>query len=35
MKVALKIRVPLGVLVIRVPYCIGDLKKEPHLENYP
>ena len=25
----------LGVLFIRVPYYIGDLKGDPTLENYP
>ena len=25
----------LGVLFIRVPYCSGDLKRDPDLENYP
>ena len=23
------------VLIIRVPYYIGDLKRDPDLENYP
>ena len=25
----------LGVLFARVPYYIGDLKRDPNLENYP
>ena len=29
-----KIRVPFGVLFIRVPYYVGDLKRDPGLENY-
>ena len=28
-------RVPFRVLFIRVPYYIGDLKRDPNLENYP
>ena len=28
-------RVPLGVLFIRVPCYIGDLTRDPNLENYP
>ena len=31
----LKNRVPFRVLLIRVPYYIGDLKGDPNLENYP
>ena len=26
---------PFGVLFIRMPYYIGDLKRDPTLENYP
>ena len=33
--VALYIRVPFRVLIIRVPHYIGDLKWDPNLENYP
>ena len=28
-------RVPFGILFIRVPYYVGDLKGDPSLENYP
>ena len=28
-------RVPSRVVLIRVPYYIGDLKKDPNLESYP
>ena len=34
-RVGLKSSVPFGVLVIRVPYYIGDPKRDPNLENYP
>ena len=27
--------VPFRVIFIRVPYKIGDLKRDPNLENYP
>ena len=30
-----QIRVPFRVFFIRVPYHIGDLKRDPSLENYP
>ena len=33
--VVIKIRVPFRVLFIRVPYYIGDQKRDPNLENYP
>ena len=26
---------PFHVLLIRVPYYIGDLERDPNLENYP
>ena len=29
------IRVPLRVVFRRVPYHLGDPKKDPNLENYP
>ena len=29
------VRVPFRVLCTRVPYYIGDLKRDPDLENYP
>ena len=35
MWVVFQIRVPLGSLFIRVPYYIGDPKRDPDLENYP
>ena len=28
-------RVPFRVLFIRVPYYIGDLKRDPNIEAYP
>ena len=31
----LEISVPFRVLLVRVPYCFGDLKRDPTLENYP
>ena len=33
--VALQIRVPFRVYFIRMPYYIGDLNRDPSLENYP
>ena len=30
-----KLRVPDGVLCIRVPYYLGGLERGPDLENYP
>ena len=35
MWVVLQSRVPFRLLFIRVPYYIGDLKRDPNLENYP
>ena len=32
--VVLQIRVPFRVLSIRVSYYVGDLKRDPNLENY-
>ena len=29
------IRVPFRVLFIRAPYYIGDVNRDPNLENYP
>ena len=29
------VRVPFKVLFIRVPCYIGDLERDPNLENYP
>ena len=34
MRILLQIRVPFRVLFIRVPYSLGDLKRDPNLENY-
>ena len=34
-KSSFKIRVPFRVRLIRVPYYIGDLKRDPNSENYP
>ena len=33
--VVFKMRVPFRVVIIRVPYYIGDLKRDPNLESYP
>ena len=33
--VVVEIRVPLRILVISVPYYIGDPRMDPNLENYP
>ena len=33
--VVLEIRVPFRVLFISLPYYIGDLNRNPNLENYP
>ena len=35
MWVVVEITVPFGVLFIWVPYYVGDLKRDPNLENYP
>ena len=32
---SLKIRVPFWVPCIRVPYYVGDLKRDPNLSNSP
>ena len=34
-RVVFQIRVSFRVLVIRVPCYFGDLKRDPHLANYP
>ena len=33
--VVFKMRVPFRVVIIRVPYYIVDLKRDPNLESYP
>ena len=30
-----KVGSPFRIHFVRVPYCIGDLKRDPKLENYP
>ena len=35
MRVVLLMRVPFRTLCVRVLYYIGDIRRDPNLENYP